>query len=244
MIRTSTVDREVFSKFPTFRRAVIAASTLDNRAENREISQLLTATIQSRYVNPVDLKTDLSVAKWMHSHFEFGSNPNRFPPSHVALLKRVQNGKSLPFISPLVAIMNIASIDFSTSVGGDDAESVSEELILRFATGEERFVPLFEPDILENPQTGELIYVDNSGCVMCRRWNWRNSHQSRITESTRFALINVDGLGSDAIDLVAQAAKRLADLLEWHLGATTQTVILEPNHNSVVFELGDFGDEH
>jgi lysyl-tRNA synthetase class 2 len=237
MKRIAKIDPSVFTKVPTFHRAVIAASKINNRSEHEAVSKLLSSTIETRSQNPVELKTDPAVTQWNEAHIQLGNNPNRFPPSHVGLTKRAQSGKTIAVISPLVALMNVVSISYCTSVGGDDSQSVSEESILRFAVGDERFVPLLEPEVLENPQPGELVYVDNSGNVMCRRWNWRNSHLSRITESTRYALINVDGLGDGARDLVLQAGESLAKLLEQYCGASTQTTILDANHNSFPFEL-------
>ena len=135
---------------------------------NRAISQAAQA--------PIDLKTDPLAAVWNDAHRQFGSNPNKFPPAHCALLKRVQKpGARIPFINKVVAIMNINSIRDITPVGGDDVIRANGSLELRYADGGENFAPLGSPDINEQPVAGEVIYVvPESKVVMCRRWNWRN----------------------------------------------------------------------
>jgi lysyl-tRNA synthetase class 2 len=116
--------------------------------------------------------------KLMHSGIGvFGSNPNKFPPAHNALLKRVQKkGAKIPFINKVVAIMNYNSITDKIPVGGDDVIRAAGNLELCYTDGSETFTPLGNPGIIEHPEPGEIIYmVSNNKDVMCRRWNWRNS---------------------------------------------------------------------
>jgi len=163
---------------------------------------------------------------WKQAHEACGSNPNRFPPSHIAMRKRVQNGKDIPFINPVVAIMNINSLAVHTSVGGDDIDRVGKHLTLRFAGGDETFVPLLQESSEEHPDPGEVIYVDEAGSVMCRRWNWRNSHISRIRDTTRRMVMNIDGLGDGCESIVIRTRDRIAEMLQEFCNAHVTTALL------------------
>ena len=191
------VDNQVFDKFQSFRRGIVIACKMDNRGSDTQLKSLLNDALVSAAANPIDLATDPKTAAWIETYRELGVNPKKFPPAHLALLKRVQKpGASIPFINKVVAIMNDNSIRGALPVGGDDILRAGETLELRFANGDEKFTPLNDPEKTEHPDSGEIIYVvAETGEVMCRRWNWRNGYQTRITEETQAMVMNIDGLG-------------------------------------------------
>ncbi|MBT8373551.1 MAG: hypothetical protein KJN80_01425, partial [Deltaproteobacteria bacterium] len=194
------VDNLVFDKFLSFRRGIVVACKMDNRESDTKLESLLNDALVNAAANPLDLKTDPKTAAWIETYRELGVNPNKFPPAHLALLKRVQKpGAAIPFINKVVAIMNDNSIRGALPVGGDDLLRAGETLELRFAKGDEKFTPLNDPEKTEHPDSGEIIYmVAETGEVMCRRWNWRNGYQTRITEETQAMVMNIDGLGEDS----------------------------------------------
>lgn len=226
----------VFADFPDFRRGIVFADGLDNSGSSAELEALLRKAIEAKAAAPVDLAADPRVLAWTEAHRKFGSNPNKFPPAHLSLLKRVQKaGASVPFVNKVVAVMNICSLDAVTPVGGDHVEAGLLEL--RRARGDERFTPLGEPQTVEHPFAGEVIYVvAGTGEVMCRRWNWRNGHATRITEQTRRIVMNIDGIGPGCEANVAAARDRVAELLARHCGAATRTGLLSPAEPSLRFE--------
>ena len=187
---------------------------------------------------PIDLKTDPAAAAWNEAHRQFGSNPNKFPAAHCALLKRVQKpGAQLPFISKIVAIMNINSIEARMPVGGDDVMRAGGSLELTVADGSESFTPLGNPDKSEHPIPGEVIYrVPESNVVMCRRWNWRNGHHTRIAEDTRIMVMNIDGLGKDSETRAQATRDRVAQMLEKYCQAEVVTTLMSPEQTVFGFE--------
>jgi lysyl-tRNA synthetase class 2 len=182
--------------------------------------------------HPIDLKSDPKTAVWNEAHRRFKSNPNKFPPAHCALLKRVQKpGTHIPFINKIVAIMNYNSIKNVTPVGGDDLMHAGQRLELRYATGRENFTPLGRPDISEYPYPGEIIYVvAESNEVMCRRWNWRNGHKTRITEETQAIIMNIDVLGEQSEARVVETRDRVAGMLGEFCQAEIETTLLTPTN--------------
>jgi DNA/RNA-binding domain of Phe-tRNA-synthetase-like protein len=232
------IDQKIFERYPAFRRGIVVASNIENHGHSPELEAMLNDVVAGASRNPIDLKADSRIGVWSEAHKGFGSNPNKFPPAHAALIKRVQkSGTQLPLVNKVVAIMNYNSVKDVIPVGGDDVDRAGECLELRFALGNETFVPLGAPDTVESPFQGEVIYVvPSSGQIMCRRWNWRNSHGTRITEETRRIVMNVDGLGEGTELRAAATRDRVAMMLQTYTGAEVTTSLLSPSQPSFRFD--------
>jgi lysyl-tRNA synthetase class 2 len=233
------IHTRIFEEYPTFRRGIVIAKNLDNQDHSKELEDMLNQAISQAAQSPIDLKTDPLATAWNDAHRQFGSNPNKFPPAHCALLKRVQKpGARIPFINKGVAIMNINSIRDATPVGGDDAVRADGSLELRYADGSENFTPLGGPDSNEHPVAGEVIYVvPESNMVMCRRWNWRNGNQTRIAEDTRIIVMNIDSIGQDSENRAVATRDRVAQMLEAYCQAEVIPTLLSPEHPSCPLNL-------
>jgi len=233
------IHAKIFEEYPTFRRGIVIARNMNNQGPSQELEDILNKTIAQAAQKPIDLKADPRTTAWSEAHRQFSSNPNKFPPAHCALLKRVQKqGARITFINKVVAIMNINSIRDATPVGGDDVMRAGGNLELRYADGSENFTPLGNPDITEQPVPGEVIYVvPESKEVMCRRWNWRNGHKTRIAEDTRAIVMNIDGLGEDSEARSIDTRDRVAQMLEAHCQAEVTKTVLSTTRPSYEFVL-------
>jgi DNA/RNA-binding domain of Phe-tRNA-synthetase-like protein len=233
------VHSEVFRRFPLFRRGIVVARSMNNRGTSEELQGLLNEALAAASAAPVDLEADPRAAAWNEVYRELGCNPRKFPPAHLALLKRVQKpGVSIPFINKAVAIMNDNSIRGLLPVGGDDLLRAGQTLELRPAKGSEGFTPLSNPESEEHPEPGEIIYVvAETQEVMCRRWNWRNGYRTRITEETQALLMNIDGFGEDAEGRVVPVRDRVARMLAQYCGAELEVALLAPSQPSFGFRL-------
>lgn len=233
------IHENIFKEYPTFRRGIVMAKEIQNHGHSQELEAKLNQAIAQAAKEPVDVKTDPRTAVWNQAHRQFGSNPNKFPPAHCALLKRVQKpGTQIPFINKVVAIMNYNSIVDVMPVGGDDVIQAGESLELRHAGGNETFTPLGNPETIEHPDLGEIIYVvSESGEVMCRRWNWRNGHKTRITEDTHAIVMNIDGLGEDSEARAIITRDRVAGMIEEFCQAHIITTMLSPSQPSYQFDI-------
>lgn len=232
------IHPKIFEDYPTFRRGIVIAGNIVNQGHSPELEDRLGKAIEQAARKPIDLKTDPPAATWNEAHRLFGSNPNKFPPAHCALLKRVQKpGARMPFINKIVAIMNINSIEAQMPVGGDDVIRAGGSLELRYADGSETFAPLGHPDSSEHPVSGEVIYVvSETKEVMCRRWNWRNGHNTRIAEDTRIIVMNIDALGEDSETRAVKTRDRVARMLEKFGQAEVITTLLSPGQPTYPFE--------
>ena len=134
--------------------------------------------------------------------------------------------------------MNYNSIIEVMTVGGDDVIQAGESLELRYAIGSETITSLGNPESTEHPDPGEIIYVvSESGDVMCRCWNWRNGHKTRVTEDTHSIVMNIDGLGEDIEARTIITRDRVAGMLEEFCRANIITTMLTPSQPSYQFNI-------
>src|SRR6056300_434807 len=105
------IQEDIFREYPTFRRGIVVAKNVHNQGPSETLEGKLEEAIADAAKHPLDLKSNPRTAVWNEAHRQFKSNPNKFPPAHCALLKRVQKpGTHIPFINKIVAIMNYNSI--------------------------------------------------------------------------------------------------------------------------------------
>jgi len=233
------IHKSIFKEYPTFRRGIVVAKAIQNHNHSQELEVKLNEVITQSAAQPIDLKTDDRIIVWNQAHRQFNSNPNKFPPAHSALLKRVQKpGAHIPFINNVVAIMNYNSIIDVMPVGGDDVIQAGGSLELCYANGSEIFTPLGNPENVEHPDPGEIIYmVPESKEVMCRRWNWRNGHKTRITEDTHTIVMNIDGLGENSEARTLITRDRVAKMLKEFCHAHITTTMLSPSQQVYQFDI-------
>ena len=234
-MRKIIIEKDIFLKFPGFKRGLILISDIENSFVNEKIERFLNEEIERR-ASQRNLEHNY-VKAWDEIHKKFGSNPNKFPPSIKALLKRVEKGKKIPFINSVVALFNYISLKYLIPCGGDDVGKIEGNLCLGFAKGNEIFVPLGSHQE-ENPEPGEVIYYDDKTLnVMCRKWNWRNGDFSKITENTKKIVINVDGADIVPESLIKEAKDELAELLKENCRASLITDLLSSKKNEIVINL-------
>jgi DNA/RNA-binding domain of Phe-tRNA-synthetase-like protein len=65
---------------------------------------------------------------------------------------------------------------------------------------------------------------------MCRRWNWRNGHKTRITEDTQAIVMNIDVLGEQSEARALETRDRVAEMLSEFCGAEIETALLTPSN--------------
>lgn len=162
--------------------------------------------------HPAD-DTDPRIEAWHTAYRSFGTNPRRIRPSVDALGRRLAKKGTLPRINPAVDSYNAVSVRHGLPAGAFDLAHVSGEVVIRPADGTESFTPLGEPDTVENPKPGEIVYADAAG-VLTRHWNHRDAHRTRVTEdSTHVAFVLETLHAARDGDLLKVAVDDLRDLL-------------------------------
>jgi DNA/RNA-binding domain of Phe-tRNA-synthetase-like protein len=69
---------------------------------------------------------------------------------------------------------------------------------------------------------------------MCRRWNWRNGHKTRITEETQAIIMNIDVLGEQSETRAVEIRDRAAGMLTEFCHADIETTLVTPS--SLVYQ--------
>jgi len=153
-----------------------------------------------------------SLSAWRRVFTGFGVKPTQYRSAAEALLRRLTKQGDIPSLNTLVDLGNLVSIRTALPVAVFDLTATSGAITVALARGDERFTPLGETEA-EHPDPGEVIFVDEAGLVSARRWCWRQSEQSAARDTTRDALITVEGHHERAAADVRAALDDLQALL-------------------------------
>lgn len=160
---------------------------------------------------------------WRDTYRSFGAKPSRTRSSLDSLVRRAGAGP-LPRINRITDVYNAISILHGVPIGVEDVDRYHGDLRLVRATGDETFLTADHGEPIEElADPGEPIWRDDLGAT-CRRWNWRQTTRTAITESTRTAVFVVDGLGTDAGDRVRGALDALVHALAPGSSPTTRLI--------------------
>jgi DNA/RNA-binding domain of Phe-tRNA-synthetase-like protein len=169
---------------------------------------------------PAD-ETDPRIEAWHAAYRSFGTNPRRIRPSVDALGRRVVKKGALPRINPAVDSYNAVSVRHGLPAGAFDLDHVTGDVVIRHADGTECFTPLGEPDTIEHPNPGEIVYADTTG-VLTRHWNHRDAHRTRVTEDSAHVVFILETLHATGDGrLLKTAAEELQGLLAPHADQST-----------------------
>ncbi|MGI5122355.1 B3/B4 domain-containing protein [Marinactinospora thermotolerans] len=214
---------DVADAFPDTLIALVAATGLRGREPwPRTVAALeeLEQRLADGSWRPAD-ETDPRIAAWHQAYRSFGTNPRRVRPSVDALGRRLAKKGSLPRINPAVDSYNSVSVRHGLPAGAFDLDHVTGDVVIGHANGDESFTPLGEPDTVETPKPGEIVYADGGG-ILTRHWNHRDAHRTRVTEDSARVVFVLETLQA-ARDghLLTAAAEELRDLLEPHTEQVT-----------------------
>lgn len=236
------IDIAIFERFPELTVGLLIVRGASNVGSPPEIANLLRgaeAKVRLQFPDPEALKRDPRIAAWQAAHRLFGSNPNKFPPSLQASVKRVvkggparpnefgHSGGQLPSINPLVDLYNVISLRHMVTVGGEDIDQCSGDIRLTLAEGSEPFIELDSSEHTP-PDPGEVIYRDDLG-VICRRFNWREGERTKLTESTRNAVLVIEGLPPTSREDIQKALQELQELVQRFCGGTGTLHLITKN---------------
>ena len=216
----------LFDRFPDLRVGIVRLSLPAQLPSGAEVAArgLLEAAHQS--------PAEVDFSSWHETFRWFGSKPKKYRCAAEALLLRVRAGDAIPSILPLVDLYNAASIRSGLPIGGDDLARVRGDVQLTFAGGEELFTEVSGRE--SSPRKGEVIYRDES-TVLCRRWNWRESAATMLSEGTREAVLYIEApFGEANLD---QCLRDLSASLLEVLGAVrADTAVLSRSASAIDFE--------
>jgi DNA/RNA-binding domain of Phe-tRNA-synthetase-like protein len=190
---TFRYDDELLDRFPTTVGGVIIANGMSNAPTPPALADLYLAeqaAVKAR-IGDTPLSELTSLSAWRSVFRQFGTEPTKYRSAAEALLRRLTKKGDIPLINTLVDIGNLVSIRYGLPVAVFDTQAIDGAVTVHIADGTEHFTPLKEAEA-EHPDRGEVVFSDESGMVVARRWCWRQSEESAATPETRNAIITVE----------------------------------------------------
>ena len=172
------------------------------------------------------------LAAWRAAFRDFGVNPTKYRSAVEALLRRLTKKGDIPGINALVDICNLISIRYQVPVAAFDARPLSGPITVQFARGDERFKPLFATEY-EHPEPGEVIFADDAGLVVARRWCWRQSDESATRPDTADAIFTIEAQHPNGQAYIQAALDDLLGLLETHVGGAFKSGMVDSRNLGV-----------
>lgn len=210
---------EVLAAFPETRITVLVVDGL--RADrpwpetDRAIADLEAAYARQEWT-PYD-ETTPEIAGWHDAYRAFGTNPRRIRPSVDALGRRMAKTGALPRVHPAVDAYNLISVRSGIPSGAFDLDRVPGEIVIRLARPTDRFTPLGEPDTVELPRPGEVVYACGDQ-VLTRHWNHRDADQTKVTTDSKRVMFLFERITASTVrdERLDAAAHDLAALVTPH----------------------------
>jgi DNA/RNA-binding domain of Phe-tRNA-synthetase-like protein len=225
---------DILARYPGVVGGVILAQGLTNGPTQSNLQAAFQAEQQAvlSRIGNTPLSQIESLAAWRSAMRAFGVEPTQYRSAAEALLRRLTKKGDIPSINTLVDIGNLVSIRYALPVAVFDIRSLQGAVTVHFADGTERYTTLGETEI-DHPEPGEVVFSDETGLVIARRWCWRQSDQSAAQLNITDAIITVEAHHANAHADIDAALKDLLTLLQEYAGGDYIAAVLDINHPSV-----------
>jgi DNA/RNA-binding domain of Phe-tRNA-synthetase-like protein len=177
-----------------------------------------------------------SLAAWRRAFRAFGVDPTQYRSASEALLRRLTKKGNIPSINLLVDLGNLVSIRYGLPVAVVERSGLQGAVTVHFADGSERYSELGASEE-DPPKPGEVVFSDESGQVIARRWCWRQSESSAAVAQTCECLITVEAHHASARQDIEAALRDLLTLLEAYAGGTTTSAILDVDNAALIYPI-------
>jgi len=214
---------------------VLAFDVHNGPSPERLIERLREAEASVRQQTTIEnIAEHLRIKSWREAYKAFGAKPSEYRSSVEAMARRALRGDPLPSINILVDIGNIVSLEHLVPVGGHSLDELTQDITLRFATGEENFIP-FGSTELEYPLPGEVIFTEGL-TVLTRRWTWRQANHSLTLPETRAIEFNIDRLPPVELEEVHTIASQVMGLVSEFCGGRLRYELLSAEKREIKLE--------
>ncbi len=219
---------DILARYPDIVGGVILAKDMMNGPTPESLLTFYRAEQEAvkKRIGDTPLSQIEALGAWRGAFRKFGVDPTQCRSSAEALLRRLIKKGDIPSINLLVDIGNLVSIRYALPVAVFDTRALQSPVTVRFADGTERYTTLGQSEV-EHPEVGEVVFSDETGLVIARRWCWRQSEQSSAQADTTSAIITVEAHHTDGHRDVKAALMDLQSLLQEYAGGTFEASILD-----------------
>ena len=165
-----------------------------------------------------------AIQAWRRAFARMGLKPTQYRCAAEALLRRLRKEGNLPPLHPLVDLCNAVSVAYAIPIAVFGLAHVAGNLQVRHATGDEDYLAFSGEH--ERPDTGEVIFADDSRQVHARRWCNRQSALSAVRPATSQVLIVAEAMHDTAAHDVRELLNALAGELGALWGARVRSAVL------------------
>lgn len=220
-------DEAILERYPLLAGGAMLGSGLTNAPASEGLRMQYETTQQEvrAEIGMTPLSELETLAGWRTAFRGFGVDPTQYRSAVEALLRRLTKKGDIPSINTVVDACNLISIRCGLPVAAFDLRAVTGAITVQFASGEELFTPLGE-GTGEHPEPGEVIFMDEAGLVVARRWCWRQSEESAAREETTDLLFTIEAQHAGGREKVEHALAGLRDLLQEHAGGDYRSAII------------------
>jgi DNA/RNA-binding domain of Phe-tRNA-synthetase-like protein len=202
---------QVWEKFPELAASALFVGGIDSKGNVAAQVERFHAIARERLAAVASESELPEVNAWRRVFSRMGLKPTQYRCASESLLRRFKKEGDLPAIHPLIDVCNAASIAFAIPVAAIDAAKVEWPLQVRFAGGAERYLA-FGGEV-ENPEPGEVSFIDAAGQAHARRWTHRQSGLSAVRGDTKDVVIVMEAVHARARPDVDALAAALGDAI-------------------------------
>ena len=233
-------DTDILQRFPRIVGGVIYAQHLANGPTPLALQEAFLAEQRAvlQRLGDTPLSQLPSLAAWRSAFREFGVEPTQYRSAAESLLRRLTKKGDIPSIHTLVDLCNLVSIRYALPAAVFDTRALHGTLTVHFANGTERYTILGQDEV-DHPDVGEVVFSDETGLVMARRWCWRQSEQSAAQLDTTNAILTIEAHHASARNDIETALRDLLALLHEYAGGADSVYasdILDAVHPACVVQ--------
>ncbi len=164
-------DENILKQFPKLSGGAMLGTGFENCPTPDDLRQLYLEEQRKvlERIGSTPLSEIETLAGWRSAFRLFGVDPTQYRSAAEALLRRLTKKGDIPCINAVVDCCNLVSIRYGLPVAAFDLRDVRGYITVQFAQGDELFTPLGEA-AAEHPEAGEVIFIDEAGLVVARRW--------------------------------------------------------------------------
>src|SRR5579884_2553216 len=227
---TFQYDAAILARYPDIVGGVILAHDLRNGPTPHSLLTMYQEEQQAvkERMGETPLSQLPSLSAWRAAMRAFGVEPTQYRSAAEALLRRLTKKGDIPSINTLVDIGNLVSIRYALPVAVFDTRVLQGAVTVHFADSSERYTTLGEAET-DHPEIGEVVFSDETGLVIARRWCWRQGDQSAARLDTTDAIITVEAHHANARRDVETALRDLQALLHEYAHGTYTVGVLDKN---------------
>ena len=231
---TFRYDKEILTRYPTTIGGVILAQGITNEPTSESLKAMYQAEQQAviQRIGSTPLSQLASLSAWRSVFRSFGIDPTQYRSAAEALLRRLTKKGDIPSINTLVDIGNLISIRYALPVAVFDTRTLQGAVTVHFANGTERYTTLGQDEV-EHPEVGEVVFSDETGLVIARRWCWRQSEESAAQATTTNAIITVEAHHTEGKHDVQAALSDLLELLRKYANGNFMFGVLDAEHSTL-----------